>query len=150
MKAIIQRVNHATLTADGVLHSNIGYGLVVMLGVMENDTPQMAQLLAQKIAQMRIFCDDEGKMNISAEQLNADILVISNFTLSADCKKRRPYFGLSARPEHAQPLYEQFIEHLQGFDVTVKSGVFGADMQIDTQLNGPVTIPIDSNDFIGQ
>lgn len=146
MRAVLQRVQSASVEIAGKDTRSIGRGLVVLLGVMEGDTQSDAQLLAKKIAQMRIFSDQEGKMNLSLEQVGGEALVVSNFTLGGDWRSgRRPSFIRSARPEQAVPLYEYFIAQLGRYEIkSVQTGMFGADMQLHLINDGPVTLMMDS------
>ena len=150
MKAVIQRVSRASVVADGVQSGQIGKGLMVLFGVEVADGPDinMAEVtwLAQKIAQMRIFSDEAGLMNLSVADAGGDILVVSQFTLFAMTKKgNRPSFIEAARPDLAVPYYEAFtseLRRLTGRDIP--TGVFGADMKIDMEADGPVTIIVDT------
>ncbi len=146
MRAIIQRVSEAGVTIEQQLHASIGRGLLVLVGVEESDSKQDAEWLAGKIRQMRIFSDENGKMNLSIEDIKGEYLVISQFTLHAlTAKGNRPSFIKAARPEQAIPLYEYFKEQLKSnSDLQVKSGVFGADMKVNLINDGPVTISIDT------
>jgi D-tyrosyl-tRNA(Tyr) deacylase len=146
MRAVIQRVSRASLTIDDRLYSSIDEGLLVLLGIHENDTAEDVSWLVSKIAQMRIFSDAEGKMNLSAHDINGSIMVVSQFTLHASTRKgNRPSFIEAARPEVAIPLYESFIKEISVlFPNKTATGSFGADMKIDLTNDGPVTIIIDS------
>ena len=146
MRAVIQRAESASVEGLGKDTRSIGPGIVVLLGVMEGDTQKDADLLAKKIAQMRIFTDDAGKMNLSLEQVGGSALVVSNFTLGGDWRSgRRPSFIRSARPEQAVPLYEYFIEQLGQYDIqSIQTGEFGADMKLHLVNDGPVTLMMDS------
>ncbi len=149
MRAVIQRVKNAWITVNGGEKQEMGAGLVVLFGVREDDDPKDTLAVAQKIAQLRIFEDDRGKMNISALDLGLDCMVVSQFTLFADTKKgRRPSFVKAARPETAIPIYEKFLTEInrQGFNKVVH-GEFGADMQINLTNDGPVTIIIDTDEW---
>ena len=151
MRAVIQRVKNAWLTVNGGEKQEMGAGLVVLFGVKEGDDPKDTLAVAQKIAQLRIFEDSEGKMNISALDLGLDCMVVSQFTLFADTKKgRRPSFVKAARPETAIPVYEKFLAEMNtmGFGKVVH-GEFGADMQINLTNDGPVTIIIDTDEWRG-
>lgn len=144
MRALIQRSKQASVTIDQDVVGQISHGLVVLLGVEHGDTLADADWLAGKIAQMRIFGDAEGKMNLSVKEVGGSILVVSQFTLHASTKKgNRPSFIRAARPEAAIPLYEHFMTVLAR-DVAVQRGVFGADMQVALINDGPVTIWMDS------
>lgn len=146
MRTVIQRVAEASVTIDGELYSAIGAGLLLLLGVEEEDDRDDADWLVQKITNMRIFGDEEGKMNLSVGDVNGEILVISQFTLHASTKKgNRPGFTRAARPEKAVPLYEYVIEKLKKESgLIVKTGIFGADMKVSLLNDGPVTILMDS------
>lgn len=144
MRALIQRSKNASVTIAGEITGSISHGLVVLLGVEHEDTAEDADWLAAKIAQMRIFSDAEGKMNLGVKDVGGSVLVVSQFTLHASTKKgSRPGFTRAARPEQAIPLYEHFMAALAQ-EVPVKKGVFGADMQVALINDGPVTIWMDS------
>ena len=146
MKVVIQRVMRASVTADGVPAGKCGHGLLLLVGVVPADTAHDAELLAAKIAKMRIFTDENDKMNLSVLDIGGSVLAVSNFTLAADISHgNRPSFIGAAKPELATPLYEHFCEALRAAGVPVETGVFGADMQIDTVCDGPVTILADSD-----
>ncbi|MDE7167665.1 MAG: D-tyrosyl-tRNA(Tyr) deacylase [Clostridia bacterium] len=141
MRAVIQRVKKTTLSVDGELISEIPFGLAVYLGVKVGDTEKNAQAMAKKIAALRIFEDENGKMNKSVKEVGGEILLISQFTLLGDCSHgNRPSFIEAERPEKANPLYEYTAALLRESGVTVKQGVFGADMKIRQYNDGPVTI----------
>ena len=146
MKAVIQRVSRASVTVDGELISEIKKGYMILLGVMDDDTREDAEILARKTASLRVFEDDEGKMNLDIKNVDGEILAISQFTLCADVKKgNRPSFIRSAPPADANELYEYFCEQLIENGVkNVYKGVFGADMKVDLLNDGPVTILYDS------
>lgn len=146
MRAVIQRCKKVELFIDNKIHSSIGTGLLVLLGVGNEDNIADIEWLAGKISRLRIFSDAEGKMNLSVQDIAGEILVVSQFTLFASTKKgNRPSYIDSAPPEKAIPLYENFIDMLkQESGVNVETGVFGADMSIDLINDGPVTIIIDS------
>ncbi len=144
MRAVVQRVLRADLSADGRPVSEIGAGLAVYLGIAVGDTEKQAETAARKIANLRIFEDDAGKMNLSALALRREILLISQFTLLADCSRgHRPGFENAEKPERARQLYEYAAEQLRIQGVSVKTGVFGADMKIEQLNDGPVTIVLD-------
>lgn len=149
MKAIIQRVSSASVTIDGSVTAEIGQGFLILLGVTVGDDETEARVLAKKISGLRVFTDENDKMNLSLGDINGGVLVISNFTLCADCSHgRRPSFIAAARPEQAEPLYELFCEELLKNGVAeVRQGVFGADMKVALVNDGPVTIDIDSKDL---
>lgn len=141
MKAVVQRVKKTTLSVDGELVSEIPFGLTVFLGVKVGDTEKQAAYLAKKIAGLRIFEDENGKMNLSVKDVGGEVLMVSQFTLYGDASHgNRPSFTLAERPEKAQPLYDFAVDELSSYGVTVKKGVFGADMQIEQHNDGPVTI----------
>ena len=141
MKAVIQRVKKTTLKVDGKLISEIPFGLAVYLGVKCGDSRTQAELIAKKISKLRIFEDENGKMNLSVADVGGEILLISQFTLYGDCSHgNRPSFIEAERPEPANELYEYTAEKLKELGMTVKTGVFGADMKIDQLNDGPVTI----------
>ena len=146
MKAVIQRVSRASVTVEGELISEIKKGYMILLGVMDDDTREDAEILARKTASLRVFEDDEGKMNLDIKNVDGEILAISQFTLCADVKKgNRPSFIRSAPPQEANELYEYFCEKLIENGVkNVYKGVFGADMKVDLLNDGPVTILYDS------
>lgn len=146
MRALLQRVSSASVTADGTITGQIGPGLLILLGIEEADGPDDIDWLCGKIARLRIFSDAEGKMNLSVADTGGELLVVSQFTLFASTKKgNRPSFIRSARPELAIPLYEHFLAALTtAVNQPVASGVFGADMQVALVNDGPVTIWIDS------
>ena len=145
MIAVVQRAVGASVIADGTLAGKCGKGLFVLLGVIEGDSEKDAEILASKIAKLRIFTDENDKMNLSVKDIEGSVLVVSNFTLGADIAKgNRPSFTGAAHPSVANPLYEYFCEKLEGEGVPVEKGVFGADMQISLEADGPVTILMDS------
>ncbi|MEO9258174.1 MAG: D-aminoacyl-tRNA deacylase [Crocinitomicaceae bacterium] len=146
MRIVVQRVTNASVSINGVEKSSIQAGLLILLGIEHEDTLEDIQWLVQKITQLRIFSDAEGKMNLSCNDVNGDYLVVSQFTLFASTKKgNRPSYIRAARPEVSFPLYEQFVQILeQTTQKRVQTGEFGADMQISLTNDGPVTITIDS------
>lgn len=143
MKAVVTRVNSASVTIDGEVAGRIDKGLMVLLGVHKDDTEEKAKWVADRICGLRIFEDEEGKMNVNPTDAGAEILIISQFTLYADISKRRPGFTEAARPEIAVPLYELVIEECRQRGFKVETGRFGADMQVESVNDGPVTILID-------
>ncbi len=145
MRAVVTRVNSASVTIDGQVHGKIGKGLLVLLGVHRDDTEKEAAKIADKLCGLRIFEDENGKMNLSSEAVGAEILIISQFTLFADCRSRRPGFSLAARPETAVPLYESVVQHCKDRGFSVQTGVFAAEMMVDSQNDGPVTILLDTD-----
>ena len=146
MKAVIQRVTHASVTVEGKLISSIGQGLLVLAGWDGEDTEEDVDWMAGKVCRLRIFSDAEGLMNLSVEDIKGEILVVSQFTLHALTKKgNRPSFINAARPEQAIPLYNAFIQKLKDVSsLNVVSGIFGADMKVELLNDGPVTIVMDT------
>lgn len=144
MRAVVTRVRSASVEIDGKINGQIGRGYLILLGIGPSDTEDTAVKLADKICNLRIFEDENGKMNRSLEQAGGGILVVSQFTLYADTSSRRPGFTGAAKPDLAVPLYEKFMTHCRerGFDV--QHGEFGADMQVFSQNDGPVTILFDT------
>ena len=146
MRAVIQRVQHASVTIDGKLKSQIQKGFLVLLGIEDADTEEDKEWLARKIISLRVFDDEQGVMNRNIQDAGGEILVVSQFTLMASYKKgNRPSWIRAARPEHAIPLYEAFTERLsQDLPGRVQTGEFGADMQVELLNDGPVTICMDT------
>ena len=146
MRIVIQRVSEASVSIDGAIVGQIENGLLVLLGIEHDDTEKDADYLLQKLINLRIFSDADGKMNVSVQDVNGDILVVSQFTLHAATKKgNRPSYIRAARPEQAIPLYEYFLASLQQqFSGKIQTGQFGADMKVTLVNDGPVTIIIDS------
>lgn len=149
MRVVVQRCSRAEVRIDGETVGQIGRGFLLLVGITDGDTQAQADLLAKKVAQMRVFEDSEGKMNLALKDVNGAILSISQFTLYADCKKgNRPSFIRAARPETAAPLYDYFNAVLRSqYDLHVETGRFGADMKVDFINDGPVTILLDSNEL---
>ncbi|MBR2639942.1 MAG: D-tyrosyl-tRNA(Tyr) deacylase [Oscillospiraceae bacterium] len=149
MKAVLQRVLSASVECEGKTVSEIGKGFMVLLGVTKTDTQAEADILASKIAGLRIFEDENGKMNLSLDEVGGKVIVVSNFTLCADCKHgRRPSFINAQRPVQANELYEYFIKRLKFYGVPeVGTGVFGGDMQVHIQNDGPVTLILDTDEW---
>ena len=146
MRIVLQRVSRGQVTVEGKIVGQIDRGLLLLLGVHRSDTPQCADFLAAKCAELRIFPDAEGKMNLSARDLNAAALVVSQFTLYGDCHKgRRPNFMEAAPPEKATELYEYFVKALRTHLSKVETGVFGAMMQVEMVNDGPVTLVLERN-----
>lgn len=145
MRCVVQRVKCARVETDGREVARIGAGLLVLLGVSEEDGPKDAEYCAKKLAQLRIFPDAEGKMNLSVSDAAGEVLVVSQFTLFGDCRKgNRPSFSEAARPEKAEALYVALMEALKGLGLRVRGGRFQADMDVSLVNQGPVTILIDS------
>ncbi len=148
MRAVLQRVTRGRVAIAGRASGEIGAGLVILLGVGVNDTEAEVELLTSKIASLRIFADADSKFNLSALDVNAEMLVISQFTLYADARKgRRPAFTGAARPETAIPLYDKFCARLREMGFSVATGEFGADMLVEIHNSGPVTIWLDTADL---
>lgn len=144
MKALIQRVKRASVTINGELYSSIGKGILVLLGVEKSDEIENAQRLAQKVAILRIFEDENDRMNFSVKDVNGEILVVSQFTLCGDCKKgTRPSFDKAAQPEKANSLYEDFVRMLKDDGFDVKTGKFRAMMDVELINDGPVTFMVE-------
>jgi len=145
MRAVLQRVTRAGVSVASERIAEIGPGLLVLLGVEGADCEREAEYLAEKTAQLRIFEDQAGKMNLSVLDVAGEVLVVSQFTLLADCRKgRRPGFSLAARPEQAEPLCRHFVRCLQGWGLKVQTGRFQAEMAVELINDGPVTILLDS------
>lgn len=141
MRALIQRVSKAAVAVNGQTISSIGKGLLILLGVGHGDREEQARFLAEKIANLRIFEDEQGKTNLSALDVKGEAIVVSQFTLYADTRKgRRPSFTDAALPEIAEPLVERFVEFLRGYGVPTQTGQFGAHMEVEIRNDGPVTI----------
>lgn len=149
MRIVVQRCARAEVRIDGRTVGQIGQGFMLLVGITEKDTQAEAELLAKKIAQLRVFEDPEGKMNLAIRDVGGAILSISQFTLYADCRKgNRPSFIRAARPEQASPLYDYFNETLrETYGLTVETGRFGADMKVDFINDGPVTILLDTDEL---
>ena len=148
MRALLQRVSRASVTVEGQVVGQIGQGLLVFLGVGRDDSELQVKTLADKIVYLRIFGDDEGKMNRSLLDIGGEVLVISQFTLYADTRRgRRPSFTNAAPPTVAETLFERFKKALASYGLTVASGIFGASMTIEIRNEGPVTIWLDSEEL---
>ena len=145
MRAVVTRVHHASVTIDGKINGQIGEGFLVLLGVGPNDTAETADKLADKICNLRIFEDENEKMNRNLEQVGGSLLVVSQFTLYADTSSRRPGFTGAAKPDVAIPLYERFMAHCRERGFTVEHGEFGAKMDVESLNHGPVTILFDTD-----
>ena len=149
MRALIQRVPHAQVDVDGRTVGSIGTGLLILLGVGPDDTPELCEKLADKALGLRIFCDEAGKMNRSLADIGGQVLVVSQFTLYADCRKgKRPSFTGAALPELAVPLYEQFLQECRSRGFAPQHGQFGADMLVASENDGPVTILLDTDELL--
>lgn len=149
MRVVVQRCSRAEVRIDGQSVGRIDRGFLLLVGITDGDTQAQADLIAKKVAQLRIFEDAEGKMNLALKDINGAILSISQFTLYADCKKgNRPSFIRAARPETAAPLYDYFNQTLRSqYGLQVETGRFGADMKVDFINDGPVTILLDSSEL---
>jgi hypothetical protein len=146
LRAVVTRVKEASVEIDGEMHGQIKVGYLILLGIAPEDTAEDAARLAEKIVHLRVFSDEAGKMNRALAEVDGEVLVISQFTLFADLKKRRPGFSKAAKPEHAIPLYEEFMARLEAHDVHVERGEFGADMQVLSVNDGPVTLIFDTTE----
>lgn len=148
MKVVVQRVSEASVTIEGEVHGKIGKGFLLLVGIKDEDTEETARKMADKISRLRIFVDENDKMNLSLAQVNGEILSISQFTLFADCKKgNRPSFARAGSPEHAERLYLYFDAYLRSLGLHVEEGIFAADMKVRLLNDGPVTILLDSDEL---
>lgn len=145
MRAVVTRVTSASVEIDGRINGTISHGFLVLLGVAPHDTEQTAVKLADKVCHLRVFEDENGKMNLDLQQVGGSLLVVSQFTLFADCKSRRPGFTGAARPDVAIPLYERFMARCRENGFPVEHGEFGADMKVLSLNDGPVTILMDTD-----
>ena len=146
MRAVVTRVKHASVTIDGAVAGQIGRGFLILLGVTHEDTEAQARKLADKICSLRIFEDENGKMNIGLDQVAGELLIVSQFTLYGSCRRgRRPDFMAAARPETAIPLYEKFVALCREKGFRVATGRFGAEMQVDSRNDGPLTLILDTD-----
>lgn len=147
MRIVLQRVSHASVTIDGKVHGVIDHGYMLLVGFKEGDDEKILKQMADKVVHLRVFEDDQGKMNLSLLDVKGAILSISQFTLYANCRKgRRPSFIEAAKPAISSPLYDRFNEILRE-QVPVETGIFGADMKVALVNDGPVTITLDSDDI---
>jgi D-tyrosyl-tRNA(Tyr) deacylase len=147
MKAVIQRVREASVTIEGRIHGQIGTGFLILAGFTDEDTEEGVRHMAEKIARLRIFDDEEGKMNLALAAVHGSVLSISQFTLYADCSRgNRPSFTRAGRPEHASRMYDFFNACLRQQGLHVEEGIFGADMKVRLLNDGPVTIVLDSRE----
>ena len=146
MKLVVQRVKNAEVSVENKIVGKINQGFLVLLGIKNTDTQEDADYLVRKLINLRVFTDDNDKMNLSIQSVNGELLIISQFTLYGDCKRsgNRPSFSDAAKPDVAIPLYEYFIEECKKKIPVVQTGIFGADMQVSLLNDGPVTIIIDS------
>ncbi|MCR4594714.1 MAG: D-tyrosyl-tRNA(Tyr) deacylase [Clostridiales bacterium] len=150
MKAVIQRVSEASVTVDGRCVSKTGPGFLILVGVMEDDKAEDIDIMAKKVSSLRVFEDEDGKMNLDILQTQGEILAVSQFTLCADVKKgNRPSFSKSMEPANADIMYREFCEKLREYGIkTVKEGIFGADMKVSLVNDGPVTILYDTEIWV--
>lgn len=144
MKALLQRVTRASVTVDGQIVGQIGPGLLILICAMPNDTEAEADKLSAKIAKLRIFKDEAGKMNLSLRDMGGQALIVSQFTLAADLRGNRPGFSYAAPPDLAKQLYEKFSAKVAALGINVQNGIFGADMDVALNNDGPVTIWMDT------
>ena len=143
MRAVLQRVSRASVTVDGHVTGEIGAGLLILVCAMEGDTDAKADQLAAKIAKLRIFKDEQGKMNLSIRDIGGSALIVSQFTLAADLRGNRPGFSTAAKPDEGKRLYEYFTASVQAEGIPTANGIFGADMDVSLNNDGPVTIWMD-------
>ena len=149
MRAVLQRVKHAKVTIDGTVSGEIGAGFLILLGVAPEDTPEEALYLAKKCVGLRVFEDENDKMNLALADVGGKILAVSQFTLYADCRKgKRPNFTRAAKGDQARELYEYFVDCCRGLGVETQTGEFGADMKVELLNDGPVTIMLDTDELI--
>lgn len=148
MRVVLQRVSEASVTIEGKIHGQIKNGLLLLVGIEDNDTEEILQKIAKKCIELRIFSDENDKMNLSLLDKHYDILSVSQFTLYADCKKgRRPSFTKAGKSEFASKMYDRFNEILRSHNVKVETGVFAADMKVSLLNDGPITIILDSEEL---
>lgn len=149
MRAVVQRVLSGSVTVDNETVGSIGKGFVVLLGVSEKDTAEDVSYMADKVANLRIFEDSEGKMNLSLLDINGELLIVSQFTLYGDCRKgRRPNFMNAAKPEKAEALYNEFVKKCRDMGIKTETGTFQSDMKVNILNDGPVTVIVDSEKII--
>jgi len=145
MRVVVQRVKHASVTINGTVNGKINNGFLVLLGIQSTDSEQDVDYLVKKVTNLRIFSDENDKMNLSLKDVNGELLIVSQFTLYANCKEgNRPSFVEAAKPDVAIPLYEYFVSECKKIIPVVETGIFGTDMKIDLLNDGPVTIIMDS------
>ena len=149
MKFVIQRVKNASVTVDNKIIGQIDHGFLVLIGITSSDTKEIADAMVKKLINLRIFKDNQDKMNLSIKDIGGSLLLISQFTLYADCSHgNRPGFTNAAKPDYANDLYEYIIGECKKYDVPVKTGKFGADMKVSLLNDGPVTIILDSHEIV--
>lgn len=145
MRVVVQRVKHASVTINGTVNGKINNGFLVLLGIQSTDSEQDVDYLVKKVTNLRIFSDENYKMNLSLKDVNGELLIVSQFTLYANCNEgNRPSFVEAAKPDVAIPLYEYFVSECKKIIPVVETGIFGADMKVDLLNDGPVTIIMDS------
>lgn len=145
MRVVVQRVKHASVTINGTVNGKINNGFLVLLGIQSTDSEQDVDYLVKKVTNLRIFSDENDKINLSLKDVNGELLIVSQFTLYANCKEgNRPSFVEAAKPDVAIPLYEYFVSECKKIIPVVETGIFGADMKVDLLNDGPVTIIMDS------
>lgn len=145
MRVVVQRVKHASVTINGTVNGKINNGFLVLLGIQSTDSEQDVDYLVKKVTNLRIFSDENDKMNLSLKDVNGELLIVSQFTLYANCNEgNRPSFVEAAKPDIAIPLYEYFVSECKKIIPVVETGIFGADMKVDLLNDGPVTIIMDS------
>jgi D-tyrosyl-tRNA(Tyr) deacylase len=145
MRAVLQRVAKARVSVDGKIVGQIGHGMLVLLAAAGSDGPEQVCWMAEKLSGLRIFSDEQGKMNLSLEQVSGEMLIVSQFTLYGDCRKgKRPSYAGAAPPDQAQGLYRDFIEEIRNRGIPTQEGIFGAMMMVDVVNDGPVTLIVDS------
>ena len=151
MKIVLQRVTQASVTVDGQVIGKIGQGFLVLLGVCDTDTEAIADKMVDKLCKLRIFQDDQGKTNLSLADVGGELLVVSQFTLYADCRKgNRPSFIKAGAPQMAESLYKHFMERCRTHVDVVENGRFGADMKVELLNDGPFTLMLDSQELFGE
>lgn len=149
MRAVVQRVSEASVRIAGETVGKIGKGFLILLGVTEGNTPELCSYLAEKCAGLRVFTDENDKMNLALADVGGRLLVVSQFTLYADCRKgKRPNFIKAAKGEQANELYEYFVSCCRGLGIETQTGAFGADMKVELLNDGPVTIPLDTDELM--
>ncbi|MFQ6944329.1 MAG: D-aminoacyl-tRNA deacylase [Clostridia bacterium] len=145
MRVVVQRVKHASVTINGTVNGKINNGFLVLLGIQSTDSEQDVDYLVKKVTNLRIFSDENDKMNLSLKDVNGELLIVSQFTLYANCREgNRPSFVEAAKPDIAIPLYEYFVSECKKIIPVVETGIFGSDMKVDLLNDGPVTIIMDS------
>lgn len=149
MKFIIQRVSNASVTVENNIIGKIDHGFLVLIGITHSDTKEIANSMIKKLINLRVFKDTQDKMNLALKDINGSLLLVSQFTLYADCSHgNRPGFTNAAKPDYANELYEYIISECKKYDIPVETGEFGADMKVNLLNDGPVTIILDSNDIL--